>query len=242
MGDFITWMLTKLLISGGVNWFTKLVSNKKKRPLRSLYIMINGATAVGKTTAAEYLRKKYQISNVYSTDVFREGVRKQLEKEGNLTKGEGIGASSFDDTADYDLQNESILPFVIGTIRRSLNKRQSCIVEGINLEYKTIFEQLKGVNILYITISLTDSNTHKKRIRNRGFDRGDTTEQTQHYINNLPQIREIQDQARAATNKLANDTTNNQFFNIILNDETTAELHKKLVQAVKPFIRSVLDN
>ncbi|MEZ5082187.1 MAG: AAA family ATPase [Bacteroidales bacterium] len=198
---------------------------RNKLPKGFIFI-ITGSSGVGKTTLAWALARKFNIVSVFSTDYIREAYRYLIE-EYNVKDSKCIFESSFlaytgldenQQGADkvingFKRQSELLSGPLINVINRIRNKRDSAIIEGVNLISSQIFKELPvdPLNkIVLIDLFLNDEKTHMERLRERGEKSSEKLERTDRYISNIRQIREIDSFLKKDSNEIKNTC-----FNII---------------------------
>lgn len=193
----------RIIITNFLNW-------QKSIP-RDFVILINGASGVGKTSIAVAIARKYNIPYVISSDIIREVLRKDIE----LKKDESrniILESSYTAYLKYDKeinQNKVIDAFkeqskIISTythkvIARILSKRDPVIIEGVNLvasNFTNIISTDSYSKVVFINIYLESKDLHCKRIRERGLKSLEEPSKTARYLDNINNIRSIDDYLR----------------------------------------------
>ncbi len=186
-----------------------------RRHDRPLFVLVGGATGVGKSTVAEGLARRLEIVRVMSTDVVREVLRAaldvdnrpslrvstfeagQLERAGQgeetTTQGGGHHDAGTPDpvVAGFQRQVKLVAGGIQALMRRALVEATDIIVEGVHLVPGAIdLPHEREAITVPIVVAVEDVDAHQSYLVARS--QGTPSRPPERYLNRFDEIRRIQ--------------------------------------------------
>lgn len=186
------------------------------RPSRPRFVLVGGATGVGKSTVAEGLARRLDIVRVISTDIVREVLRSALDLEGRpalrvstfeAAKIEGLqqgGGGSDRDTeptgdasapdpvvAGFNQQVQVVAGGIKALMRRALVEGTDIIVEGVHLVPGAfdLPDEREAITVP-IVVAVEDVDVHQSYLVTRSH--GTPSRPPERYLKRFDEIRRIQ--------------------------------------------------
>ncbi|MFN2555344.1 MAG: zeta toxin family protein [Nitriliruptorales bacterium] len=186
------------------------------RPHRPRFVLVGGATGVGKSTVAEGLARRLEVVRVISTDIIREVLRSALELEGRpelgvstFEAGKLDGLEQGEEQTDRELEAKSDVPGVDPVVagfnqqvravaggiralmRRALVEGTDIIVEGVHLVPGAIDlpDEREAITVR-IVVAVEDVDAHQSYLVARSH--GTPSRPPQRYLKRFDEIRRIQ--------------------------------------------------
>ncbi len=180
------------------------------RPDRPRFVLVGGATGVGKSTVAEGLARRLSIVRVVSTDVIREVLRSALDLEDRpalrvstfeagklegLEQGEieanGDASSTDPVVAGFHRQVRVVAGGIRALMRRALVEGTDIIVEGVHLVPGAIdLPDEREAIAVPIVVVVEDVDAHQSYLVARSH--GTPSRPPERYLNRFEEIRQIQ--------------------------------------------------
>ncbi|MCS3901619.1 2-phosphoglycerate kinase [Methanococcus voltae] len=166
----------------------------------SVIILVGGSSGVGTSTIAFELASRLGISSVIGTDSIREVMRRSISKdvvpmlyESSYTAWRALRNYDEEDDELY-IQGflrhvEPVLLGIEGIIDRCLTEGTSVIIEGTHILPGMISDKYHNIpNVIFLTLTLSSENVHKKRFiaRAKVSDRP-----LERYLENFEIIKDI---------------------------------------------------
>ncbi|MDP8932019.1 MAG: zeta toxin family protein [Actinomycetota bacterium] len=186
-----------------------------RRHNRPLFVLVGGATGVGKSTVAEGLARRLGIVRVVSTDVIREVLRAALDLdnrpslavstfEAGELKGirereeataqvgaDGFAAASDAVVAGFQQQVKVVASGIQALMRRALVEATDMIVEGVHLVPGVIdLPHEREAITVPIVVGVEDVDAHQSYHVARSH--GTPSRPPERYLNRFDEIRRIQ--------------------------------------------------
>lgn len=140
-------------------------------------ILVTGTAGVGKTTLANSLSRKYNISTIIGTDYLREILR---IKNTNIALHKSVTKSSI---KEFAFVCDLIHPLIKTIIKRSVLENKSIIIEGIHIKLNA-FSKCKKYMLI-----INDEELHKLNLKKR--EQKDNRP-IKKYFDNWKRIRRLQ--------------------------------------------------
>lgn len=176
---------------------------KIKKFKEPLIVLIAGASGVGTSSMAFEIANHLGISNMISTDMIREVMRKIISKDlspvihqssYNAYKAMRVPSPpEFDEViAGYKNHIDTISVGVDAVIERALTEGISIVVEGVHIVPGFIRQDLLDrKNVVLFTLQVSDPEVHKGRFYSRSRQMW-ARRPLQKYLDNFSSIRKIQ--------------------------------------------------
>ncbi len=202
-------MLKELLFEQAGETFARRyeLMHALKEPQKPLFILIGGATGVGKSTLAAELSYRFNIQHIVSSDVIRQALRSLI----NPALSPLLHSSSFsawhaerlpgEDTKvkpkrvlrAFNVQTKQVNKAISAILERYTQEGLSAVLEGVHLVPGLLdLKALKDTNIIEIVLVQSDEEKHRKNFEVRGLQ----TEQRRNfkkYMEHFQEIRVIQE-------------------------------------------------
>lgn len=170
---------------------------------RPLFVLVGGATGVGKSTVAEALARQLGILRVVTTDVVREVMRAAVPEPspslcvssfeaGDVASSSGDPAGGRGDVIEGFLEQAGTVAIGIRALmRRARVEATDMIVEGVHLVPGIVeLPDEREAVAVPIVIVLDDVDAHRSYLVERA--RGTPGRPSDRYLNRLDDIRRIQ--------------------------------------------------
>lgn len=162
--------------------------------MSSRLLIISGTSGVGKSTMSAKLASSLGFSKTASTDTVREVLRTQFSP----TEIPALHRSSFESAGGSTIEDwketvEALSEGVNAVISRAKDKRVDLIIEGVHfIPNKAVIDSWidSGGFATGVVLYVASEERHRGMIANREKHNG---KKVDHYIKNLPRIREIQE-------------------------------------------------
>lgn len=186
-----------------------------RRRNRPLFVLVGGATGVGKSTVAEGLARRLDIVRVVSTDVVREVLRATVDLDdrpslgvstfeaGRLESSGQRGETSAEGEVDsrpaasdpvvsgFQQQVKLVARGIHALIRRALVEATDMIVEGVHLVPGAIdLPHEREAITVPIVVAVEDVDAHQSYLVARSH--GTPSRPPERYLNRFDEIRRIQ--------------------------------------------------
>jgi 2-phosphoglycerate kinase len=162
-----------------------LVWNRFWQSGRPLFLLIGGASGTGKSTVSAELSLRLGIERIYSTDTLREVMRLMVSQamtpalyHSSYNAWKGLfdlqTASNIDKeilvVEGYKAQARSLAVAIDGVIKRAIQERVSCIVEGIHLypSYKERVSEGSDAVVVPLVLAVPDRRRFNSYFKARG--------------------------------------------------------------------------
>jgi 2-phosphoglycerate kinase len=172
--------------------------NSLRAEMRSIIILLGGATGIGKSTVASELSYRLGIHSIIGTDIVREVMRKMVSRDllptlhtSSFGAWKAVAApSSYLSSVIYafELQVSHISVGVNAIIQRAFNEGVSLVVEGIHLVPGYVYSPEE--TMFHFILKLSDKKEHINRFHTRGKD---SKRPAETYIEEIDRIRQVQD-------------------------------------------------
>jgi len=204
-----------------------------------IWILIAGAIGTGKSTLSRRIAGDLGIQHVIGTDVVADILRKILSKEVmpelHSTSYQAyqclrpIYSSRFDEVIlGFENHSKYVNLGVDAVLSRAEKENVSIVVEGEHL-LPVFFDEtiLNKPNVLYMTISVPDPETHKENLSSQ------YTKEKEELLSNFDNIRKIH-------GHLVNETTTRKLplVETIQGESTTSKVRKLVVDRIVSLISS----
>ncbi len=204
-----------------------------------IWILIAGAIGAGKSTLSRRIAGELGIQQVIGTDVVRDILRKILSKDivpelhstsySAFKSLRPIYSSRFDEIIlGFENHSKFVNLGVDAVLSRAEKENVSIIIEGEHL-LPAFFDEaiLSKPNVLYITISVPDSDFHRENLSSQ------YTKEKEELLANFDYIRKIQEH-------LVNETTIRKLplVETIKGESTTSKVRKLVIDKIVSIITS----
>jgi 2-phosphoglycerate kinase len=169
-----------------------------------LFLLVGGATGTGKSTIATEVAHRLGITRVTSTDFVRQTMRAFFAEEfmpsihySSFETRLALTRAEEEESGDAAIlgfldQTRNVLVGVNAALERAATERWSTVLEGVHLVPGMVSTDYQCAFVVQCVIAIEDESVHRSHFWVRDFAT-EGLRPLEKYLDQLPQIREIQD-------------------------------------------------